>query len=333
VSTKDTIKDTIVPAVVFVVDDRHDVLELNRILLEAEGYRTEGYSYAALPLDRLRSQAPDVILLDLLPDDEAPWTLLRRLRRDPLTEAVGAVVTSDSAALVDRALNDKSLRVSAGLGMPFDIDALYTAVADAARRGAHAAPPAVLLPLLLLQRAATALRHSRARVLLTWVQLLTTLDEFRQRPSLTLAEVQGHGGALLDLVIGALELQSTSRTATAVTVGVRVDAAHDHARLRREQGLGVGTLAREVAALRREVWQTVYPVVAAEAPPLDDLWDLLRRLDMALDELLYAMLDTWDAAYPAHLAHLAHPGDAANAANSANDANAVGAADGGGWSR
>ncbi len=314
-------KDTIVPAVVFVVDDRHDVLELNRILLEAEGYRTEGYSYAALPLERLRSHAPDVILLDLLPGDEAPWALLRRLRKDPLTEGVGAVVTSDSAALVDRALHDKSLRVSAGLGMPFDIDALYTAVAATARQGAHSAPPAALTPLPLLQRAAAALRHSRARVLLTWVQRLTALEEFRQRPGLTLAELQGYGGALLDLVIGALELQSTSRAAAAVTVGVRVDATHDHARLRRAQGLGAGTLAREVAALRREVWHAIYPVAVAEAPPLDDLWDLLRRLDMALDESLYAMLDIWEAERPER------PERPINTPNDAGDLGAVSAAD------
>jgi len=309
------------PAIVFVVDDRHDVLELNRILLEAEGYRTEGYSYAALPLERLRSHVPDVILLDLLPDDEAPWELLRRLRHDPLTKEVGAVVTSDSAALVDRAMNDTSLRVSAGLGMPFDIDALYTAVAAAARHGAHAAPPAILVALPLLQRAATLLRHSRARVLLTWAQRLTTLEDFRQRPGLTLAELQGHGGALVDLVIGALELQSTSRAAAAVTVGVRVDATRGHARLRRLQGLGAGTLAREVAALRREIWHSIYPMAAAEAPPLDDLWDLLRRLDMALDESLYAMLDTWEAEHAADDAD----DDAAAAAVSA--ANATDTAD------
>ncbi len=311
------------PGLVFVVDDRHDVLELNRILLEAEGYRTEGYSYASLPLERLRSQAPDVILLDLLPDDEAPWELLRRLRHDPLTKEVGAVVTSDSAALVDRAMNDRSLRVSAGLGMPFDIDALYTAVADAARHGAHAAPPAALVALValpLLQRAATLLRHSRARVLLTWAQRLTTLEDFRQRPDLTLAELQGHGGALVDLVIGALELQSTSRAAAAVTVGVRVDATRDHARLRRLQGLGAGTLAREVAALRREIWHAIYPIAAAEAPPLDDLWDLLRRLDMALDESLYAMLDTWEAEHATHKTHTAHEADTTNAATVANAA-------------
>ncbi len=308
------------PGLVFVVDDRHDVLELNRILLEAEGYRTEGYSYAALPLERLRTQAPDVILLDLLPDDEAPWELLRRLRRDPLTRGVGAVVTSDSAALVDRAMNDRSLRVSAGLGMPFDIDALYTAVATAARHDAHTAPPAPLVALPLLQRAATLLRHSRARVLLNWAQRLTTLEDFRRHPNLTLAELQGHGGALVDLVIGALELQSTSRAAAAVTVGVRVDATRDHARLRRLQGLGAGTLAREVAALRREIWHSIYPIAAAEAPPLDDLWGLLRRLDMALDESLYAMLDTWEADHATHKTHTAHEADTTSTATVANAA-------------
>ena len=110
---------------VLIVDDRHDVLELNRILLEAEGYEAAGCSYTEATPERLRLAAPRVLLLDLVPGDEAPWTLLHRLRQDEDTCEIGVVVTSDAPGLVERALNDPELGIAAGLVMPFDIEALF----------------------------------------------------------------------------------------------------------------------------------------------------------------------------------------------------------------
>ena len=87
---------------VLIVDDRHDVLELNRILLEAEGYEAEGCSYAEATPERLRLGAPRVLLLDLVPGAEAPWTLLQRLRReDRIDVELGAAASSLREPRVD----------------------------------------------------------------------------------------------------------------------------------------------------------------------------------------------------------------------------------------
>src|SRR5579885_2940675 len=106
---------------VLVIDDRRDVLELNRVLLSAEGYEAEGCSYAEATPERLRKDTPRVVLLDLIPGDTAPWALLHRLRHDEALRNIGVVVTSDAPAAVEQALNDKSLGVNAGLVMPFDL--------------------------------------------------------------------------------------------------------------------------------------------------------------------------------------------------------------------
>lgn len=281
---------------VVIVDDRHDVLELNRILLEAEGYETRGFSYADITSDLLRQSAPCVMLLDLVPGDVAPWELMRRVRGDPATQEMGLVVTSDSPAPVDTALRDTSLGVSAGLVMPFDIDALYNAIATAARGGSAAAPATLSIP--LLRRAATIMRDLHQRLLMRWVQRISTLEAFRRRPDLTLRELQGQGDALLDGIVDALELQGSSRAVEATTAGIHLDAARDHARLRRAQGAGSGDLAREIAMLRREIWREINPAMKKDALPLDDIWTLQRCLHMALDETLCAMLDAWDESTP-----------------------------------
>lgn len=277
---------------VVIVDDRGDVLELNRILLEAEGYEAQGLAYKDVTVERIRQTGPCVVLLDLVPGDEAPWELMRRLRSDPATREIGVVVTSDSPAPVDRALRDTALGVTAGLVMPFDLDALYSAISTAARSGPATAPVAVAAP--FLPRAAAVIHDARQRILLRWVQRVSTLDAFRRHPEMSLSEVQGRVGDLVDGVVDALEAQGASRATEASTVGIRADAAREHARLRRAQRLSASDLVRETAMLRRELWREINPVMKKDLPPIDDVWALERRLHMALDETLCIMLDTWE---------------------------------------
>jgi DNA-binding response OmpR family regulator len=278
------------PRSVLIVDDRHDVLELNRILLEAEGYEAVGCSYREATVERLRRERPGVLLLDLVLRTEEPWDLLRRLRQDPSLEDIGVVVTSDAAALVDRALREQTLGVAAGLVMPFDIEVLYAAIAAAGQRGQPAQAVSVNP---LLDRVALLLRRDRQRILLRWIQRLSTFDVFRRQPDLSLAALQGQGSALLDGIAAALEVQSSSRDVAAMTVGGGADAAHAHARLRHAQGARAADLAREVAALRREIWLVAHGEAATASASRDDAWGLLRRVDAAADEALCAMLDTW----------------------------------------
>ncbi len=278
------------PGVVLIVDDRRDVLELNRILLIAEGYETDGCSYAEATPERFRAVSPRVVLLDLVPRNDAPWALLERLQQDEATRDVGVVVTSDVPALVERALNDKALGVVAGLVMPFDIEALYSAIAMAARDGRKAVPATA--PVSLLERAAEALRQGRPRILMRWVQRLSTLEPFRLHPDLSLESLRGEGAALIDGVAEALALMAATRAVPAAVAGVPLDVARAHARLRQTQGLTATDVAREMVALRREIWREVRTALKAEAPDADEVWSLQARVLIALDEELFAMLDT-----------------------------------------
>lgn len=277
---------------VLVVDDRRDVLELNRILLAAEGYDTDGCTYAEATPERLRQSVPRVVLLDLIPGDTAPWDLLHRLRHDEALRAIGVVVTSDVPTTVERALADKSLGVAAGLVMPFDIEALYTAIAAAARQDGKSVPAATATP--LLERAAAVIRQGRQRILMRWVQRLSAFDVFRDHPDLSLQDMRGQGEALLDGVADALALQAATLAVPSAAAGISIDAARAHARLRRAQGLNAANVAREMAALRREVWREVRSDIMRDPPPLDDVWSLQSRFFLSLDESLFVMLDMLD---------------------------------------
>jgi hypothetical protein len=47
-----------------------------------------------------------------------------------------------------------------------------------------------------------------------------------------------------------------------------------------------------MVALRREIWREVRSALKAEAPDADEVWSLQARVLIALDEELFAMLDT-----------------------------------------
>lgn len=278
---------------VLIVDNRRDVLELNRILLEAEGYEAQGFSYAELTPRKLQDCVPDVLLLDLMPGSEEPWDLLRRLRQDPVTRHIRVVVTSDSPTLVEKVLHDRDLGIAAGLVMPFNIEALYAAIAAAAQPEVPGGIP-VLARVPERESIIEGLREGRSRVVLRWIQRLSTLTSFRKKPTLSLLELRGHGDALFDTIVDALAVWTVPRAAADVRVAVRLDEAYGHATVRREQGVSMTDIVRELGYLRTEIAHELQARAQQGSLSSDEMWDLLRRLGNAVDETLVAIFDGWE---------------------------------------
>jgi len=65
-----------------VVDDHEDTLLLMRDLLEGEGYRVSTAATAADAVEALRSDRPDLLLLDVMLPDDSGLNLARTLSRD-----------------------------------------------------------------------------------------------------------------------------------------------------------------------------------------------------------------------------------------------------------
>jgi len=279
------------PETVLIVDDRRDIFELNRILLESEGYQAIASSYKDATPEVVLEAGAQVVLLDLVPGDEAPWALLELLRQNAATRDLGVVVTSDSPALVERAMSDCAVGVSAGLVMPFDIEALFAAIRRAARGGRASAE--VDSAASVMQIAAEAIRGGRRPILVRWIQRLSTLNSFRERPNLSLEELKGRGEALIDGVADAMSLCASSRVVPAASAGISAQDAREHARLRRAQGIGQADVAREMASLKGEIWREVSAAVGTDPPALQDVWVLLGRFQLALDESLFVMLDSY----------------------------------------
>jgi DNA-binding response OmpR family regulator len=77
---------------VLVVDDDPDILEIVRVNLEAVRYQVVGASTGAEGLAKVRSDHPDLVVLDVLLPEIDGWEVLRRIEADAETAGVPVIM-------------------------------------------------------------------------------------------------------------------------------------------------------------------------------------------------------------------------------------------------
>ncbi len=97
---------------VFAVNSSEAILDALREVLADEGYAVTTSTYDADPLPRITALRPDALVVDLAAGEEDGWALLDRLRADPETSAIPALVVSTDARLLERA-RERSPRIAA----------------------------------------------------------------------------------------------------------------------------------------------------------------------------------------------------------------------------
>jgi DNA-binding response OmpR family regulator len=116
------------PAHLLIIDDELDVLEVLKEYFVGDGYRVTGASDAASGLQAVRSERPDLVVLDLALPDMHGETVLLRLRI--LFPDVPVVLVTANA---DEGLAKRLLRLGAFdyIPKPFDFGHLARIVAVA----------------------------------------------------------------------------------------------------------------------------------------------------------------------------------------------------------
>ncbi len=127
------------PPLVLVVEDRPSIRQLLKIALSREGFRVEDAATAGEGLARMRSEPPDVVLLDLLLPGARGEGFIAEMRRQPQVRHVPVIVLSGME-------DGLAASVAAGaqdfLAKPFDLDELTRRVRLQLRRATGHGTPA-----------------------------------------------------------------------------------------------------------------------------------------------------------------------------------------------
>ena len=112
---------------VMVVDDAYSELKVMESILRAAGHQVLSYIDGEDLEDKIATERPDVVLLDIVMPKRNGYEILRGLRRDERTRQTHVVVVSSKNQACDRVWG---LRQGADdyLPKPFSADQLLTAI-------------------------------------------------------------------------------------------------------------------------------------------------------------------------------------------------------------
>jgi CheY-like chemotaxis protein len=115
------------PKPILVVDDDPAILDLLAELLGYEGYSVITTSEGSAAVTYASTQAPALILLDLMMPEMSGWQVVAALRDSPQTQQIPVVLLS---ARRDLPATARDLDVATFLEKPFDLDDLLSVVAQ-----------------------------------------------------------------------------------------------------------------------------------------------------------------------------------------------------------
>jgi twitching motility two-component system response regulator PilH len=119
-------------AKVMVVDDAYSELKLMESILKSAGHEVVSLIDGDALEDKLSTERPDVLLLDIVMPKRNGYEILRALRKDARTKTTPVVLVSSKNQESDRAWG-KRQGADEYLGKPFTSDQLLTMVKRFAR--------------------------------------------------------------------------------------------------------------------------------------------------------------------------------------------------------
>lgn len=110
---------------ILVVDDEKDVIETLRMSLESDNYSVMEAYTGSQAIKKARSEAPDLILLDVMLPDITGYETCNRLKKNPMTKLIPIIMLTGLSGITK---NDKKLGLDLGadgyITKPIDIDEL-----------------------------------------------------------------------------------------------------------------------------------------------------------------------------------------------------------------
>lgn len=125
------------PALILIVDDDYDFLEINRIVLEGAGYRVATATNPSEAMARIGAEAPQLVITDLMMTSvDAGFGLAQQLKSDPRTAGVPVIISTSVSSQLgldfhpDSPADLAAMHVDAYFDKPIDPAALLAKIRE-----------------------------------------------------------------------------------------------------------------------------------------------------------------------------------------------------------
>ena len=117
---------------ILVVDDEKVIVNTLRMSLESDNYKVvEAYTGDGA-IEKARSEAPDLILLDIMLRDMTGYEVCNRIRKDPLTRSIPIIMLTGMGEIGRMA--GMELGADEYITKPFDLNELKSKIRTVLRR-------------------------------------------------------------------------------------------------------------------------------------------------------------------------------------------------------
>jgi two-component system, OmpR family, response regulator VicR len=117
------------------IEDEQEMIDLIRLILTRRGFEVKGANGGKEGLEAIRSQHPDLVLLDLMMPDMDGWEVYQQMKANEATRDIPVIVVTAKAQSIDKVLGLHIAKVDDYIAKPFSPQELMNSVDTVLNRG------------------------------------------------------------------------------------------------------------------------------------------------------------------------------------------------------
>jgi two-component system response regulator VicR len=110
------------------IEDEPEMIDLVRLILGRKGFEVIGADGGIEGLEKVRTEKPDLVLLDLMMPDMDGWEVYQQIKADPELRDIPVVVVTAKAQSIDKVLGLHIAKVDDYITKPFGPQELLESV-------------------------------------------------------------------------------------------------------------------------------------------------------------------------------------------------------------
>lgn len=128
---------------IWCVDDDHAIRDIEIYTLESTGYKARGFADGASMLEALKTEKPQLIVLDIMLPGEDGVEILKKIRENPDTTSIPIIMATAKGTEIDK-IQSLDLGADDYLVKPFGVMEMVSRIKAVLRRCKPAQPDSVL---------------------------------------------------------------------------------------------------------------------------------------------------------------------------------------------